>query len=134
MERRSFVKYTAAAGASLMLHPFTSIAAGSDNKLKLALVGTGVRGTGLWGKQIVSQFKDVCEFVGLCDINPGRLAYCKEYVGVSWPTFVNVDEMLKQIKADYVIVTTDDATHDEIIIKALNAGFNVITEKPMTTD
>jgi len=134
MERRSFVKYTAAAGASLMLHPFSSLAAGSATKLKLALVGTGSRGTSLWGKQIVSQFKDACEFVGLSDINPGRLAYAKEYMGVGCPTFVNVDEMLKQIKADYIIVTTVDATHDEIIVKALNAGFNVITEKPMTTD
>ena len=134
MERRSFVKYTAAAGAALMLHPFSAIASGSATKLKLALVGTGSRGTSLWGKQIVSQFKDACEFVGLSDINPGRLAYAKEYMGVSCPTFASVDEMLKQIKADYIIVTTVDATHDEIIIKALNAGFNVITEKPMTTD
>lgn len=134
MERRSFVTYTAAAGAALMLHPFSSLAGGSAAKLKLALVGTGVRGTSLWGRTIATQFKDNCEFVGLCDINPGRLAYGKEYMGVSCPTFVNVDEMLKQIKADYVIVTTVDSTHDEIIIKALNAGFNVITEKPMTTD
>ncbi len=134
MERRSFVKYTAAAGAALMLHPFSAIASGSSTKLKLALVGTGSRGSSLWGKQIATEFKDACEFVGLSDINPGRLAYAKEYMGVSCPTFASVDEMLKQIKADYIIVTTVDATHDEIIIKALNAGFNVITEKPMTTD
>lgn len=44
------------------------------------------------------------------------------------PTFTNIDEMLKTVKADYIIVTTMDSTHDEIIIKALKAGFNVITE------
>ena len=42
--------------------------------------------------------------------------------------------MLKTTKPDYVIVTTVDATHDEFIVKALNMGVNVITEKPMTTD
>ncbi|MFT3845983.1 MAG: Gfo/Idh/MocA family oxidoreductase [Lacibacter sp.] len=134
MERRSFVKYTAAAGASLMLHPFTSLASHSGNKLRLALVGTGARGSSLWGKQIATEFKESCELVALSDINPGRLAYAKEYIGVNCPTFVNVDEMLKQVKADYIMVMTVDATHDEIIVKALNAGFNVITEKPMTTD
>lgn len=135
MERRSFVKYTAAAGASLMLHPFTSFAeANPGQKIKLALVGTGSRGSSLWGKTILAEFKDVCEFVGLCDINPGRVAYVKSYMGVTCPTFTNIDAMLKAVKADYIIVTTVDATHDEMIVKSLNAGFNVITEKPMTTD
>lgn len=117
-----------------MLHPFTSLASHSGNKLRLALVGTGARGSSLWGKQIATEFKESCELVALSDINPGRLAYAKEYIGVNCPTFVNVDEMLKQVKADYIMVMTVDATHDEIIVKALNAGFNVITEKPMTTD
>ncbi len=135
MERRSFVKYTAAAGASLMLNPFASFAAANPGqKIKLALVGTGARGSSLWGKSITTEFKDVCEFVGLCDINPGRVAYVKEYMGVSCPTFTSIDAMLKAVKADYIIVTTVDATHDEMIVKSLNAGFNVITEKPMTTD
>jgi predicted dehydrogenase len=133
MERRSFVKYTAAAGASLMLHPFSSIAAASDTKIKLAMVGTGVRGTGFWGKELLKNFPG-SEFVGLCDINPGRVAYAKEYMKVACPTFTNVDELLKTVKADYIIVTSVDSTHDEIIVKALHAGFNVITEKPMTTD
>ena len=135
MERRSFVKYTAAAGASLMLHPFTSFAAAHPGqKIKLALVGTGARGSSLWGKSILAEFKDVCEFVGLCDINPGRVAYVKNYLGVSCPAFTSIDAMLKDVKADYIIVTTVDSTHDEMIVKSLNAGFHVITEKPMTTD
>jgi hypothetical protein len=50
MERRNFVKYTAVAGASLMLHPFTTLAAGAGEKITLALAGTGVRGSGILGK------------------------------------------------------------------------------------
>ncbi len=42
--------------------------------------------------------------------------------------------MLRETKPDYVIVTTVDGLHDEHIVKALEAGCNVITEKPMTTD
>ncbi|MDQ0253179.1 putative dehydrogenase [Evansella vedderi] len=37
-------------------------------------------------------------------------------------------------KPDYVIVTTVDRTHHTYIIKALELGCNVITEKPMTVD
>jgi len=134
MERRTFLGYTAAAGASLMLHPFESFAIPPGKKLRMALVGTGARGSGFWGKALVKNFGEVLEFVGLADINPGRVAFVKKDMGVSCPVFVDVEKMIRETKPDYVIVTTVDATHDEIIIKALNMGVNVITEKPMTTD
>jgi predicted dehydrogenase len=133
MERRTFMKFTAAAGASLMLHPFESFAA-SSKKIKLALVGTGHRGSSLWGMEIVRNFSEVTEFVGLSDINPGRLEYVKKIMNVSCPTFSDFEQMLRETKPDYVIVTTVDATHDDLIVRALNMGVNVITEKPMTTD
>lgn len=134
MQRRKFIRYTAASGAALMLHPLQSLAASQNKKVKLALVGTGHRGSGFWAKDLLKNFGDYAEFVGLSDINPGRLEYAKKSLGIKCPTFVNYDEMLKSVKADYIIVTTVDATHDQHIIKGLNAGFNVITEKPMTTD
>jgi predicted dehydrogenase len=134
MERSTFLKYTAAAGASLMLHPFESFAISPGKKLRLALVGTGHRGSSLWGREIIRNFSEVAEFVGLSDINPGRLEYVKKMMNVSCPTFAGFEQMLKETKPDYVIVTTVDATHDEFIVKALDMGVNVITEKPMTTD
>lgn len=133
MERRKFLGYTAAAGASLMLHPFESFAF-TGTKIKLALVGTGHRGFGFWGSELKKSFSEITEFVGLCDINPGRLAYVKQVMEVNCPTFTNYEQMLRETKPDYVIVTTVDSTHDEFIVKALDLGFDVITEKPMTTD
>lgn len=133
MERRNFLGYTAAAGASLLLHPFESFAAPAE-KIKLVMVGTGHRGSGFWGRDLLKNFGNAVEFVGLSDINPGRLNYAREALGVKCPVFSTLDEMLKSTKPDYVIVTTVDATHDEFIVKALEKGFNVITEKPMTTD
>ena len=134
MERRTFVKYTAAAGASLMLHPFEIFGRPAAGKIRLAQVGTGHRGSGFWGSNILKNFGDIIEFVGIHDINPGRAAYAKNLYGGTVPVFNSFDEMLSTVKADYIIVTTVDATHDEFIVKALNKGFNVITEKPMTTD
>ena len=134
MERRKFLGYTAAAGASLMLHPFESFAIPAGAKLKLAQVGTGARGTGFWGKSMLDTFGEIVELVGISDINPGRLDFAKKLYKTDCPTFTSFDEMLQKTKPDYVIVTTVDSTHDEFIVKALEAGCNVITEKPMTTD
>jgi predicted dehydrogenase len=134
MERRTFVKYTAAAGASLMLHPFESIASYRGDRIRLAQVGTGHRGSGFWGADLLKNFGNVIEFTGLYDINPGRAAYAKALYGGNIPVFSSFDDMIATVKADYIIVTSVDATHDEFIVKALDKGFNVITEKPMTTD
>ena len=102
MERRKFLGYTAAAGSALMLHPFASFALSPGGKIKLAQVGTGHRGSGFWGKDLIKNFEGVVEFVGLCDINPGRVAYAKEVYKANCPVFSNFDEMLATIKADYI--------------------------------
>ena len=42
--------------------------------------------------------------------------------------------MIEEIKPDCVIVTSVDRTHDWYIIRAMELGCDVITEKPMTID
>jgi predicted dehydrogenase len=42
--------------------------------------------------------------------------------------------MIKETKPELLIVTTVDATHDEFIVKGLEYGMDVLTEKPLTTD
>ena len=42
--------------------------------------------------------------------------------------------MVRETRPDVVIVTTKDATHDQYIIRAMELGCDVMTEKPMTTD
>jgi len=121
-----------AAGTAIPLDAFNF--GSKKDKLKIALVGTGIRGTGFWGRRLVDRFSDILEFVGLCDINPGRLAFGKEYIGVTCPTFSDFDKMIKKTNPDLVIVTTKDSIHHEFIVKALNMGCDVLTEKPLTTD
>jgi predicted dehydrogenase len=41
---------------------------------------------------------------------------------------------MNTVKPDLLIVTTMDSTHHEFIIKGMEFGLNVLTEKPMTTD
>jgi len=120
--------------AATSAFPINAFDFGKKAKLKVALVGTGIRGTSFWGKRLVDEYSDILEFVGLCDNNEGRLAYAEKYIGTKCPLFVDFDKMLKEGKPDLVIVTTVDATHHEFIVKGLNAGIDVLTEKPLTTD
>jgi predicted dehydrogenase len=122
------------AAGSMMTAPAWGFGLKPNEKLKVVLVGTGVRGTSFWGRRLVEQYPDILEFVGLSDINPGRLEYAKEYMKVDCPTFINFEEMVNQTQPDLVIVTTKDSTHHEFIIKGLQMGCDVLTEKPLTTD
>ncbi len=114
--------------------PISQFHFGHNEKLKIALVGTGIRGITFWGKRLVDQYSDILEFVGMCDINPGRLSFAKEYTGANCPAFLNFEEMIQVSRPDLVIVTTKDANHHEFIIKAMEMGCDVLTEKPLTTD
>ncbi len=132
IDRREFIQQSSLAAGSLVM-PVT-LSPKMNAKKRMVLVGTGSRGTGFWGKNIINKYSDLVEFVGLCDINPGRVEYAKSAMGVSCPTFTDFDKMMQEIKPETVIVTTVDATHHEFIVKALGYGAEVITEKPMTTD
>ena len=135
--RRKFIATGGAALAgSMLINPAMTTAATlfEGKKKRYAMVGTGHRGTGMWGKDVLNDYADYVEFVGLCDKNKGRVETAKKMMGVSCPTFTNFEEMMKTVKPDILIVTTVDATHNEFIIKGMEMGADIITEKPMTTD
>jgi predicted dehydrogenase len=140
MERRDFLKTSGAAIGSMMAYsvigkPLVEAVGSTSKKIRYAVVGCGHRGSGMWGKQLVDTgYKEYIDFVGLCDTNPGRLEFMKKAIAVDCPVFTDFDKMLKETKPDTVMVTTPDGTHDQFIIKALEFGADVITEKPMTTD
>ncbi len=111
----------------------------SDRK-RYAVVGTGGR-CRMFLDAIGGEYKDVAELVGLCDLSPTRTAYWADFMsephGVEGvPTFTDrqFDLMIEQTRPDVVIVTTMDSTHHTYIIRAMELGCDVVTEKPMTTD
>lgn len=138
MSRRRFLEAGGTAlAASAILAPGPTIADPRAHRtagMRLALVGTGIRGITMWGREVVEGYADHVEFVGLCDINPGRVAFAKQYIGVECPTFTDFEEMVERTRPDTVCVTTVDSTHHEFIVKAMEMGCDVVTEKPLTTD
>lgn len=137
MNRRKFIQNstTVMTASVLATHSIANNALfTSSGKKKVAIIGTGVRGISMFGKGIMQNYTDYVEIVGLCDINPGRLKVAADLIGANCPTFTNMEELIRQQKPDTLIVTTTDAAHHEVIIKGLEMGCNIITEKPLTID
>ena len=103
-------------------------------KKTYAIVGAGGRALGMYAKPLASDFTDVAELVGVCDPNPERARYFIDTACPGTPLYTDFGSMLAERKPDTVLVTTVDAFHDEYIIRALDFGCDVITEKPMTID
>ena len=70
LSRRKFLSSSAYAVIGVAGHSLLKSGplwgASSGNKLKVALVGTGIRGCGTWGKALLENYGDVLEMVGLC--------------------------------------------------------------------
>jgi predicted dehydrogenase len=135
LSRREFVKTAgSAAAAASFLSMKPQPARAEPVRRRYAIVGTGDRACGMWGRALVERYADVLEFVGLCDTNSRRVEVAKNIIGVDCPTFTNFDEMCDKSKPDLLMVTTVDAFHSQYIVAALDRGIDVMTEKPMVID
>jgi predicted dehydrogenase len=101
---------------------------------KYALVGAGIRGIEMYAVPLVRKYNEYVNIVGVYDPNYKRASILKKRIGGNFPVYGNFDEMISDSKPDVVIVTTIDSVHHEYIIKSLEAGCDVIVEKPMTID
>ncbi|MCB9460601.1 MAG: Gfo/Idh/MocA family oxidoreductase [Anaerolineaceae bacterium] len=109
-------------------------------KKRYALIGTGSR-AGMFVEAITKTYPDVAELVAFSDLSQTRMDFYNEQLGEQMgigplPTYLaaDFDKMIAETKPDTVIVTTMDATHHQYIVRAMELGCDVISEKPMTTD
>jgi predicted dehydrogenase len=105
----------------------------AQDKKRFAIIGTGHRGAGTWGKELLAGFREWVDLVGLCDRNSMRVEQARHAIGTNAPVFTDLPEMLRATQPELLIVTTRDDTHADIITAALEAGVDVLTEKPMAT-
>lgn len=111
-----------------------------DARKRYAIVGLGGR-SAMFSTALASDFKDDAELVAFCDINQTRMDYYNRLLAAQHgaapvPTYhaADFDRMLEEQRVDTVIVTSIDRTHHQYIIRAMELGRDVITEKPMTID
>ncbi len=80
-----------------------------------------------------NNFNDRAELVGILDIDRTRVATFLKKVGVQIPFYPaeSLGKMLEDAKPDVVIAVGPDGTHCEHTVAGLEAGCDVIVEKPM---
>ena len=69
------------------------------------------------------------KLLGCCDVNVEAAKTFSEKYGIK--CYENIDEILNDKNVDIVCICTPSGTHAELAIKFLNAGINVVVEKPM---
>ena len=86
--------------------------------------------------------RDVAELVGLIEPNPGRLAVHVNRLADAGLDMTDVltgppeelEEVIAKSRADRVIICSPDFTHADLIARSLDAGVDVVVEKPLTID
>lgn len=109
----------------------------AGNRRRIAVVGTGHRGSGTWARDAMRHCDETVELVGLSDTNPLRLAAARALVegetGTGTEADPDLDGLIARSRPHTLVVCTRDDTHADLIVKALEAGLDVVTEKPMAT-
>ena len=95
-------------------------------------VGAGVVGTGFWGENQVRVLRQSskCNLVGICDSNRERARQVGTKYSVPW--YTDLREFLRIPEIEAVTVATPTHTHFRVGMQALEAGKNLLVEKPMT--
>ena len=156
VNRRTLLKAAAgAAGLVILADPRSAASARASDRLNVALVGVGGRGT--W---FVDTIPKMASVVALCDINERKLAETfkrwqdlsakfetsehdwerraaveyKRLLAAKPKTFADFRTMLDAMGGglDAVVCATPDHTHAVISAAAIKAGKHVFCEKPLT--
>jgi predicted dehydrogenase len=108
--------------------------------VRYAIVGLGAR-SAMFSQALLEDYKQQGQLVAFCDLNQTRMDYFNACFGEQFnigpiPTYKPdaFEQMIREHRVDTVIVTTVDRTHHQYIIRAMEAGCDAISEKPMTTD
>lgn len=134
MKRHEFLKKTGITAAALAMSPATDLFARSypaDAKIKMAIIGTGLRGQN--HLDLLLRRDDV-DVVAICDISDRMLGMAKAAInksGKKMPQIFTGDDyawekMLKEKELDAVIIATPWEWHKPMVIGSLEAGLKYV--------
>jgi len=142
--RRTFLTSAAAIGAFTILPSGVLRGAGQNDKLNIAIIGTG--GQGIVNMKQLFPLDDV-RVVALCDLNAESdysafyyggaaglnpaLALLEAHYGEPCPVYRDYREMLANEDIDAVLIATPDHTHGYIALDVIAAGKHIYLEKPL---
>ena len=103
--------------------------------MKVAIAGLGSRGKDFYAKS-ANLHPDKMKIVAIADIDPEKVELvAEEYQVPKEACFSSAEEMLKQDKlADAMIIATQDRQHVGHALAALEKGYHLLLEKPVSPD
>lgn len=101
------------------------------DKLRIALVGAGNRGSGTY-LPIIAKLGDDLELVAVCDVDAGKAELAASKYNV--PHFSDIGAMVDQTKPDIAAVVVNPNRNHEAGIPLSQMGVSYCTETPIDTD
>ena len=111
----------------------------STPRERYGIIGLGNRAK-MYVSALVGPHAGTAELVAWADSNAVRIDYYeRELAAAGHPAPARypadtLEDMIRAERIDRIIVTTPDYTHADLVSRALNAGADVVVEKPLTID
>jgi predicted dehydrogenase len=106
----------------------------NTKKLSISVIGCGPRGQIY--TEFASKMTDKFNIVAAADPLPERIEKIKSFNNnLYFQSFKSADELLSKDKlSDILIIATQDSLHYEFCSKALKKGYDILLEKPISTN
>jgi predicted dehydrogenase len=135
MKRRDFVKNASVMAAGTMAVPSLSFTIGKLKKVKLGIIGTGMRGRSLTGMLID---RDDTEIIAICDIDQKALNKTQDLLAsnnleeaASYTGSENAwEDLIQRDDLDAIIIATPWVWHAPMAMASMKAGKYVGVEVP----
>ncbi len=132
--RRLFLKASAATAVATWL-PASSYARimGANDRLNMAVVGTGGMGTGHTNSLVGRRGEENLDVIQVCDVYRRRLNNAMNIIGHGDGCgTMRYEDVLDNRDVDAVVIATPDHWHTKIAIEAMESGKDVYCEKPLS--
>ena len=98
----------------------------------VSILGCGSRGHYTYGKCMFNM-QDKFQIVSMCDSNPKQIELAKSAWGLTdEQCFLSDEEFLKEKRSDALVIATQDRDHVRMCIRALELGYDILLEKPIS--
>lgn len=98
----------------------------------VSILGCGSRGHYTYGKSMFNM-PDKFKIVSICDIDQAKIDLAIQDFGVAKENcFLDADEFLKEKRSDALVIATQDRDHVKMCIRALELGYDILLEKPIS--
>lgn len=104
-----------------------------DKVFTVSILGCGSRGHYTYGRCMTENLKGKFEIVSVCDIDQTKIDMAKSAWGVKDENcFLDWEEFFAEKRSDALVIATQDRDHVKMCIKALELGYDILLEKPIS--